>query len=319
MLVDPLIRRCSTSTVPDSRPGGRRSIESSAAAAVLPVIALIPVWLIALAVFWLIVRLFWHVHFAVFAALYLAAGVVLFLKPVQQFILAPLLGARRPTAEQRTRLETAWRSVLQVNHIPSHRYVLAVLPSNELNAYACGGHLVIVTTYAIDTLPRDELCGVLAHELSHHLGLHTVALTIGHWLSLPILVLAKVGFFLRNVAVAATRSFAHESKALTAIGHLVSALLFAVSWVFLAGLMASTAVGSWVGKRSEFQADDRVVTMGMGQELAKALRRAADSAGTDLGEGATTSHPPARTRVARIEAALRLRRRHQRPRPSPFF
>ena len=29
-----------------------------------------------------------------------------------------------------------------------------VLPSDELNAYACGGHLVVVTTFAIDELPR---------------------------------------------------------------------------------------------------------------------------------------------------------------------
>lgn len=297
---------------------GRRSVESSATAALLPVIALVPMWLIALAVFWLLVRTVWHVSFPLFAGLYLVAGVLLFLKPVQEFVLAPLLGARKPTDEQRARLNTAWRSVLQLNRIGHRRYVLAVLPSNELNAYACGGNLVIVTTYAIDTLPRDELCGVLAHELSHHLGFHTVALTIGHWLSIPILILAKVGFFLRNVAIAATDSFASNSAALTAIGRVVGAVLSAISWVFLAGLMASTAIGSWVGKRSEFQADERVVTMGMGRELAKALRRAATTAGTEIGEGATTSHPPARTRVARIEASMRLRRRAA-PEPSPFF
>jgi len=306
--------------MPRSSPAdsGRRSLESSATAALLPVIALVPVWLIALGVFWLLVRLVWHVSFPMFAGLYLAAGVLLFLKPVQEFVLAPLLGARRPTDDQRARLNTAWRSVLQLNRIGHRHYVLAVLPSNEVNAYACGGHLVIVTTYAIDTLPRDELCGVLAHELSHHLGFHTIALTIGHWLSLPILILAKVGFYLRNVAVAATRSFARTSVALSISGHVISAVLYAISWLFLAGLMASTAIGSWVGKRSEFQADERVVTMGMGRELAKALRRAAATAGTELGEGATTSHPPARTRVARIEASMRLRRRIA-PEPSPFF
>ena len=44
------------------------------------------------------------------------------------------------------------------------RFVIAVLPIDELNAFACGGHLVVVTSYAIYTLPRDELSGVLAHE-----------------------------------------------------------------------------------------------------------------------------------------------------------
>ena len=49
-----------------------------------------------------------------------------------------------------------------------------MLPLDELNAFACGGHLVVVTTFAIDELPEHELAGVLAHELSHHLGMHTV-------------------------------------------------------------------------------------------------------------------------------------------------
>ena len=56
---------------------------------------------------------------------------------------------------------------------------------------------------------------MLAHELSHHLGLHTVGLTIGHWLSLPVVLLARIGFWLQNVATAATDTFAQGSSALT--------------------------------------------------------------------------------------------------------
>ena len=82
---------------------------------------------------------------------------------------------------------------------------VAIYPGDELNAFACGGHLVVVTSFAIEELTARELSGVLAHELSHHLGLHTVALTLGHWLSLPVLLLARVGFFLQNVARAARR------------------------------------------------------------------------------------------------------------------
>ena len=148
-------------------------------------------------------------------------------------MLARLLGARFPTRDERVRLETAWRSVLQAAGLPGRRYVLAVLPADELNAFACGGHLVVVTSLAVEALPRDELAGVLAHELSHHLGFHTVALTIAQWLSVPVLVLSRIGFFLQNVAAAATTSYASHSAALTAIGRIVSALLTAVSWLFL--------------------------------------------------------------------------------------
>ena len=157
----------------------RRNVDTSAITAIAPVLAVAPVWLLAILVFWLPVKLVWDVPFLWFAGGYVAAVVLLFLRPVQVFVLAPLLGARQPTAQQRSVLAPAWRPVLQANDLPGRRYVLAVLPSNELNAFACGGHLVVVTSYAIEELPRDELSGVLAHELSHHLGLHTVALTVG--------------------------------------------------------------------------------------------------------------------------------------------
>jgi Zn-dependent protease with chaperone function len=290
----------------------RRNLDSSAITALAPVLAVAPVWLLAILVFWWPVQLVWGVPFQWFAGGYLLAAGLLFLRPVQLFVLAPLLGARRPTDDQRAVLGPAWRPVLQVNDLPGHRYVLAVLPSNELNAFACGGHLVVVTSYAIEALPRDELSGVLAHELSHHLGLHTVALTVVQWLSIPVLILARVGFFLQNVASAATTSYASHSSAITALGRTVAAVLTAVSWVFLSGLLLSNMLANGVGRNSEFQADERAVTMGFGRPLAVALRRFVAEFGGErpqtLRERLAASHPPARTRVARIEAMLRSRR-----------
>lgn len=274
-------------------------------------------WLLAILVFWWPVRAIWQISFGVFAIGYLAAGVLLFLRPVQVWILAPLIGARRPTPDQSAALAPAWRPVLQANDIPHGRYVLATLPSNELNAFACGGHLVVVTSYAIETLPRDELTGVLAHELSHHLGLHTIALTFVQWLSVPVLLLARIGFFLQNVASAATTSYGSNSSMLTAIGRTLAGLLTAISWVFLSGLLLSNALSNIVGRNSEFEADMRATKMGFGKPLAVALRRFVADFGADRPltwrERLSSSHPPARTRVARIEATLRRRR----PRPAP--
>ena len=290
----------------------RRRVDSSAVSAFLPVVAVVPLWLLALLVVWLPLRVVWHITFVALVLGYLAAALLLFLRPVQVLVLAPLLGARRPTRQERATLDIAWRSVLQANRLPARRFVIAVLPIDELNAFACGGHLVVVTSYAIDTLPRDELSGVLAHELSHHLGFHTVALTIGHWLSLPVFVLARIGFFLQNVATAATRTFARRSSSLTVLGQAVSALLMAISWVFLSGLLLSNAIANVVGRNAEFQADRRAVTMGFGRPLASALRRVINDRrgerATTLRERLAATHPSARTRVAQIEALLRSRR-----------
>ena len=288
----------------------RRHPESSAFTAVLPALAAIPVWLLSLAVWWRLIRIGWHVSFLAFAVGYLLLGVILFIRPIQVRLLAIVAGARRPTPDERAVLDTAWRSVLQANRLPRNRYSVAVLPADDLNAFACGGHLVVVTSSALATLPRDELAGVLAHELSHHLGLHTVALTISQWLNLPALVLARIGMFLQNVATAATDTFVRGSASLTAVGRLISAVLRAVSWVFLAGLLATNAIGNVVGRNAEFQADRRVVEMGFGRPLANALRRVMDAPTTHATrwERLWYSHPPARLRVVRIEAMLRQRR-----------
>jgi Zn-dependent protease with chaperone function len=286
-----------------------RQIERSAVTALLPVAALVPFWLLAMAVLWLPLRLAFGIPYWVVPAGWLAVGLLLFVPAVQVAVLSPSLGGRRPTTDELAVIAPIWRDLAATANQPQYRYVIRVIDSDELNAYACGGHLLIVTSFAIDELTPRELSGVLAHELSHHLGLHTAALTLGHWLSLPVLLLARVGFNLQNVARAATDSFVSHSAALTALGRVAAGLLTAVSWVFLAALYASDALANVVGHGSEFEADRRAVRMGYGRALIDALR-----AVIRLGGGAravgwkarlAASHPPARTRVARIEAMMR--------------
>jgi hypothetical protein len=81
-----------------------RRIESSAVAALAPVLTILPVSLVALAVFWLPVHLVWDVSYVTFVLVYLAGAVLLFVRPVQVTLLTRLLGARRPDRSERARL-----------------------------------------------------------------------------------------------------------------------------------------------------------------------------------------------------------------------
>jgi Zn-dependent protease with chaperone function len=292
---------------PRHRPS--RQLEASAVAAIGPVLVIAPFCLLALFVIWLLVRLVWDVPYWWFAGGYVIGAVLLFIRPVQAVVLTPLFGARRPSEAELERLAPLWRDLAIANDLPPDRYILRVLPSDELNAFACGGHLVVVTTFALDELPRRELAGVLAHELSHHLGMHTVGLTIGHWLSLPVVAFARIGFWLQNVATAATAVFAKGSRGLTIVGQLVAGILNVLSLPFVIALYAADALGNVVAHRSEFQADRRVVRMGYGRNLSHALRRVISLGGGQRPVGwrarLAASHPPARTRVARIDAMLR--------------
>jgi Zn-dependent protease with chaperone function len=273
------------------------------------VVALVPIWLIAMVIFWLPLRFVFGIPYWVMPVAWLLLSLLLFVPKVQVTLLARFLGTRPPHPDELAVIAPIWRDLAAKANLPQYRYSVRVIDSDELNAFACGGHLVVVTSFAIQELTTRELSGVLAHELSHHLGLHTAALTLGHWLSLPVLVLARFGFFLQNVARAATETFVSHSAALTALGRIVAAVLTAVSWLFLAALYASDALSNAVGKGAEFEADQRAVRMGYGRALADALREVIRHGGGSRPVGwrarLDASHPPARTRVARIEAMLR--------------
>jgi len=275
----------------------------------MPVVAILPFTLLALLLVWLPLGWLTDVRYWWVVLGFGAAGLLLFVRSIQVLVLTPLLRARRPTAAEAEIIEPLWAQIAQANGLPASRYVVRVLPTDELNAFACGGHLVLVTSFAVHELSQAQLRGVLAHELSHHLGLHTVAITIGHWLSAPVVVLARVGFFLENVGHASAGSFGQKSPVVATVGKVVAVVMHALSWIFTAALRGSDAVANLVGHSSEFEADRRAVRMGFGRELASALREllARGTARRPIGWRArlAASHPPARTRVARIEALMR--------------
>lgn len=275
----------------------------------MPAIAIAPFALLALLMLWLPIGWLTDVRYWWVVAAFATAGLLLFVRPIQVLVLTPLLGARRPTDDEAAIIEPLWAQIAQANGLPADRYVVRVLPTDELNAFACGGHLVLVTSFAVHDLTQAQLRGVLAHELSHHLGLHTVAITIGHWLSVPVVLLARVGFFLENVGRATAGSFGQQSPIVAALGSIVALVMHALSWFFTAALRGADALANLVSHSAEFEADRRAVRMGFGPELASALREllAHGTGRRPIGWRArlAASHPPARTRVARIEALMR--------------
>jgi Zn-dependent protease with chaperone function len=294
-----------------------RRVDGHAITAIAPLVALFPVWALAVAVFWAVASIFFNTSYFVFAGIWLAAGIILFLQPTQKLVLRRLLGARKPFVDEKEKLDRAWNVVAQANHLRPSQFVLAVIDAEDVNAFASGGHLVVVSSYAVDNLTHEQLTGVLAHELSHHLGYHTVALTIAQWLSVPIVVLARIGFRLQNIARAASSSFAPQSQIVQRVEQVFVALLTVVSWVFLAALTLAQTVGNIVGKGTEFKADERAIQMGFGKELSSALRHVIDDGvddrPTNWRDRLISAHPPARTRVARIDANLRQRKSQNRP------
>lgn len=286
----------------------KRRVEYSAITAFAPVFALFPVWLGAVALMWIPTTWLFHVPFTHFALGEFLFGVVLFSRPVQRFFFVRLLGARQPTDIERAHLEPAWKVVEQQVGIRPGRFVLSVADIDDINAFACGGHMLVVSSFAIEHLTEDELTGVLAHELSHHLGGHTIALTIAQWMSMPILGLARLGIRIRDFGMSVAKRLEDEYATFKLIGWIINIVLTSLSRLLLIGFLLSQSLGEIVGRSAEFQADRRAHAMGFGRELRYALTRVIHrtpaNEPTRLLSRVLLSHPPAIERVARLDAML---------------
>ena len=286
----------------------KRRVEYSAITAFAPVFALFPVWLGAVFLMWIPVTWLFEVPFTHFALGEFLFGIVLFSRPVQRFFFVRLLGARQPTDIERAHLEPAWKVVEQQVGIRPGRFVLSVADIDDINAFACGGHMLVVSTFAIEHLTEDELTGVLAHELSHHLGGHTVALTVAQWMSMPILGLARLGIRIRDIGMSVAKRLEDEYATFKLIGWIINIVLTSLSRLLLIGFLLSQSLGEIVGRSAEFQADRRAHAMGFGRELRYALTRVIHrtpaNEPTRLLSRVLLSHPPAIDRVARLDAML---------------
>jgi len=245
------------------------------------------------------------IHFAIGELLF---GIVLFSRPVQRLLFVRLLGARQPTKIERAHLEPAWKVVEQQAGIRPGRFVLSVADVDDINAFACGGHLLVVSAFSIEHLTEDELTGVLAHELSHHLGGHTIALTIAQWMSMPILGLAQLGIRVRDVGLRISKRLEGEYPTFKLVGWIINIVLTSLSRVLLIGFLLAQSLGEIVGRNAEFQADRRAYAMGFGRELryalARVIHRTPASEPTRFLSRVLLSHPPAIDRVARLDAML---------------
>lgn len=291
--------------------GRSPSVDWSAFAGVAGIVALLPAWLLTTSVLWLPFWFWDQVNYWLFVAAFFALFILLFSRPVQKFVLLRLLGARMPTPQEQLLLEKAWSPIVHRNSLERRRFVLAVVDTTSLNAFACGGHLVIVSSQAIEQLDVQRLSGVMAHELSHHLGLHTVTLTIAQWMILPIALLSRTGMRLRAVAEAATIAFVRRVPLLHALGLFVAAFLHVASWLLMLNVSLATSLGNAASRSTEFQADRRAAQLGFGNQLLAAMRdweAASPREGrTGVWERVFASHPPMRLRINKLAAYLRTR------------
>jgi Zn-dependent protease with chaperone function len=244
------------------------------------------------------------------------------LRPVQLALARLLWPVRHPVPAEQERLDGVWSEVLGRAEVSERRFRIWVVDLADVNAHCVGRDLICVTTGALAELGDRELAGVLAHELGHHLRMHTAAAAFLVWVLLPLQAVALIGTGL-GVPLAAFAGwlsgfeFAPGIKraALLALSRLENA----VRACFAAPGMLAFAVKNAASRRAEYQVDAYAVDLGFGAELLSALRWfeacAPPAAAQPLVPGPRRArhaavrvprptHPPLERRMARIAARV---------------
>ncbi|MGW2606907.1 M48 family metalloprotease [Streptomyces mirabilis] len=255
---------------------------------------------------------------------WLASGALVFHRPTELAFARHVMKLRAPLAEERARLEPIWREVTARAGIEAHTYELMVENSTDLNAVAAAGHVVGVTTYALNEIPSSNLAAVLAHELGHHTGGHAWTGLLGYWYSLP----GRIAWaFMRGIARIAIRVASVFSLAATGMVYLFIGMFviggFVAAWYITVPLVAAPYLLAYVGRQGELRADRQAADLGFAPHLAQvlhhfqaqedAVKAQAAAQGRQLKEPGglaklLTTHPDNYTRLQALEPYLQLGR-----------
>jgi heat shock protein HtpX len=243
----------------------------------------------------------------VIAALMAAASVIWSLVSLAlgDSLVLTLAGAREIAKGDAPQLYNVVEEMAIAAGLPMPRVM--ILETDALNAFATGmraGHgTVVVTRGLLDTLNRDELQGVVAHEMSHLANLDTrYAVVVGVTVGLIALVCDAL---LRAMAWGSSGRSSRSDKKGGGAGLLVILLIV----VAILAPLAAKAVQMAVSRQREYLADATSVQLTRNPNgLIAALQKLAAKAAPFPGVSRATQHlfivNPVQTFTARTPALL---------------
>ncbi|MER5641659.1 M48 family metalloprotease [Kitasatospora sp. NPDC002227] len=243
-------------------------------AAISQLVVTLPTAIVSLAVVGTFSSMFSDVLGGIVTLAWLLSGVLVFHRPTEGMIAQHLLGMRRPDQAEQERLAAVWAEVTRRAGVQPGTYELWVQERDELNATAAAGHIVAVTSHALEKLPNSQLAAVLAHELGHHVGGHPWAGLLADWYALPA---RTVG---RWIALGVRKLLGSGEAAGIACGGCL-VVFFAVfvfmlafsegMWWLVLPIIAAPLLVRWLHRRAEYRADDYALGLGFGDELLAVL------------------------------------------------
>ncbi|MEU3404856.1 M48 family metalloprotease [Streptomyces sp. NPDC006670] len=247
------------------------------------------------------------IPYAIPLGLWLAAGALAFHPPSEALLARYLLRLGRPLPHELAVLAPVWREVTARAGVDGSRYQLWIEDSGDATASGAGGHLVIVTRHALETLPTSQLAAVLAHELGHHTAGHSWAGLLGWWYALPgRLVGRALATTARSGRRAAKRVPTYAVVGAAVLAALLAYRVLALTFGLPLLMVALPFLIAAVGRRTELRADRHAAALGFGPDLARMLMAQPEEDEPGLLRLLLSPHPHHRTRLHHLQRHMRL-------------
>lgn len=224
---------------------------------------------------------------------------------IGEYILRFIEGLRRiATKEEKEYLleifEEVYEEAKEVNSNLNDNIELFISDKMYINAYAMGRKTVVLTKGAIATFSRDELKGVLGHELGHLGNGDTKALLlniIGNGIFTILVIMLRFAMFIFTLIV----GIADGSGIVALIMQFVQFILN-IALIVLLGI--GNVIMALNSRYNEYQADKFAFNIGVGAELIEALKileKVSITGDISLLERLQASHPHLAYRIAKLE------------------
>jgi heat shock protein HtpX len=224
-------------------------------------------------------------------------------KTGETFMRTTVYNARELLEDEKNYLMPLFEEVYQeaIKHNPhiNRNIRLYIIDDLEIQAYVLGSNTIMITCGAINSLNREEIKGILAHEFGHisnHFPKILIIVQTSMWIVSAFLAVYKLLSRIIKHMIK-VREEQYGTITVNLIGFLLDSLF--VIPIFIFQFIFS------MGRRSnEFYADEFAEEIGYGEELTSALKllnKIELTGKLSFKERLLNSHPPTPERIARLE------------------
>ena len=212
-----------------------------------------------------------------------------------------LMGAHPAEGQEKFWIESAFSLVCEKSGTAVGDYKLYVIERNVLNAFAFGRNYIAVSRPLLQTLSKERLAGVLAHEMGHLKHGDTQMLTLTYCMQ-------NVGLLALKIlnGVIAVCGWVTKIPYVGFAAAILSWMLFLVVVVmeFLVSLPANLVM-LFFSRQDEYAADRYACELGLGNQLHEGLEQISDGEEKmSWSQRLLSTHPDTENRLKRIDDYL---------------